>query len=78
METKHEDSAVVRASHFIELARQGGSRFASGGERRSRQLLLAILECAPGLDDTALAGAADFLMYAAANPNAARELVGVR
>lgn len=61
--------------HFINCARQGRRPGCSTGERAARKLALAILAHAIGLDDSACAGAAEFLQRAPLAPNAARELI---
>jgi hypothetical protein len=62
--------------HFIRLARRGRPNTgASSGEVNARKLALAIIEYAPGLDDEALRGAADFLQRAPLDVYTARDLI---
>lgn len=42
--------------HFVRLAKRGQSPAASGGEARAWAIAQALLEHAPGLDETATAG----------------------
>lgn len=62
--------------HFLKIARRGKpGTGASGGEQQARRLALAILKEAPGLDDEAIEGAAEFLRRAPLALSAARKLV---
>lgn len=67
---------MVSMSHFLKLARRGRPRTgASTGEVQARELALAILDCAPGLDAEAIEGAAEFLRRVPLAPMAARDLI---
>lgn len=61
-------------SYFLSLAKVGGHSYASSGEIKARKLLQAMTVDAPGLDDRAMNGAAEFLRMVAANPGAALKL----
>lgn len=62
--------------HFVRLARSGARPGASSGEYRARVLAEAIIENAPGLDEEAKEGAAEFLRCASLATAAARDAIG--
>lgn len=65
--------------HFLTLARRGKpGTGASTGEVQARKLAIAILANAPGLDEEAIEGAAEFLRRAPLAPNMARALIDPR
>lgn len=64
--------------HFLELARKGQHKFASGGEVRAAKLAEALLDYAPGLDQEAADGLREFARLAHALPTQARELLEAR
>lgn len=61
--------------HFTRIAVRGKNRGASGGEKRARKLALAVLDEAPGLDDSAIEGLITFIRAVQRSPSAARDLV---
>lgn len=61
--------------HFLNLARRGKFGWSSGGEKRARLIAETILENAPGLDQTALEGAAEFMRVTAIAYSTAKRLI---
>lgn len=62
--------------HFVDLAFQGRRAGSSGGEKRCRKIALCILENAPGLDGSAIAGLKRFIDSALRAPETARKVIG--
>ena len=63
-------------NHFLDLVLQGKRKGCSSGEHKARLLAKAILKHSPGLDDSALNGAREYMNIVIWKPNQARELIG--
>jgi len=61
--------------HFIRLVRRGAFPAASGGESRAYNLAVALVECLPGLDDSAFRGFCFFARLAYDQPTTAAEYI---
>ena len=61
--------------HLLTLARRGKSGGASGGEKRARKIVLAILNNVTGLDGTATSGIGELAKIVSAAPMEAGDAV---
>lgn len=72
-EVKMEFQAAL--THFLNLARQGSSGAASGGEQRAFRLIQAIASDVPGIDSMAVEGLKHFITIASCQPGTAQDLL---
>ena len=68
------DARLDYLQHFLELAKQGRRKGASGGEKRAAKLCRAVLDNVPGLDASGVAGLLEFVRTAARQPDTARQI----
>lgn len=61
--------------HYLGLCMQGRRNGCSGGERAARQMAISMARHASSLDDTAVAGAAEFLRIASTDRRTAKMLI---